>query len=790
MRTLKLALRNVVGGSRGQLWKILFLGTGLAAGLMLLTKVWYEQSYEDFYPDSDRIYQLASVWGDPENRDDEDTYYRTPGGYAPLIWDNLPQVELGTRFIHFGYGAHQVFYVGPERQRLRGLGIMADEYFYDVMPRPMLSGDAKEILTRPMQVMVSEKIAKSIDGDPVGQTMVFDNYPGKALTIAGVFEDVPKNTRNRYDFVMSLESITAFEGDGRNGLMGNDRYTSFLKMRPGTDMEEFQSQVDRLVASQEVVKELEDDGWHFGLNVTPLRDVHKKDAATKRTSLVLMILAASILFATVFNYLLVVLSDTMARGKGIAVMKSYGAGFREIASSVMAETTVQMVILLITSFLLVLLCKDTARQLLGNPVEDLLTWQSGLLLLGVVLFIILLSSYVQARVYNNIAVASVFRSYRGTGRMLKLGLLFVQVTAAAFLAVLLLTVIRQYNTMINDDPGYDYDRLVVTSLQGVDKSRKLAIASEIGALDVVEAVSLGSILPLEGASGNNILHPDTGQELFNIADLEEADENYLPLLGVEVIEGRPFRRGESVSGDVMVSRSFVEKITDFMDWPDGVIGKDLNITQYGRITITGVYEDFKIGNSVFRDHRPSVLLYTEAEAEYMLIKMRQLGTEPISRVNGVLTDMLPDKEITVSVYADMLVNLYRDHLNFRRSITIASVIVMIIVLVGLIGYMRDETARRQKEIAVRKINGATVRDILTILGTGILKMMGPAMLAGIVVSYFVAQKWTQAFSVKASFSVPLALLCAVVLAVVALTAVSLSALRVARRNPAETIKTE
>lgn len=772
------------------MWKILFLGAGLASGLMLLTKVWYEQSYENFYPESDRIYQLASVWGDPEDTGDENTYFRTPGGYVPLIRDNLPQVELGSRFIHFGFGAHQVFYVGEQRQRLRGLGIMADEYFYDILPRPMISGNAKEILTRPMQVMISEKIAKSINGDPVGQTIVFDNYPGRVLTIAGVFEDVPKNTRNRYDFVISLESILAFEWDGREGLMGNDRYTSFLKMRPGTDMDEFQSQVDRLVASQQVVKEMRDDGWYFALNVSPLRDIHKKDAATRRTSLVLMILAASILFATIFNYLLVVLSDTMARGKGIAVMKSYGAGFREIGTSVMAETSIQMVILLITSFLLVLLFQGTAQQLLGNPVADLLTWQSGLLLLGVVLFIILLSSYVQARVYNNIAVASVFRNYRGTGRIVKLGLLFVQVTAAAFLAVLLMTVIRQYNTMINDDPGYDHDRLLVTSLQGVDKPRRLAIASELESLDIVEKVSLGSTLPMHGPGGNNIMHPDTGQELFNVADLEEADENYLPILGIEVIDGRPFSREWSVANDVMVSRSFVEKIKDFVDWPDGVIGKDLNMTQYGRITITGVYEDFKIGNSVYRDHRPSVLLYSEAEGSTMLIKMRQLGTEPISRVNEVLHNMLPEKEITVSVYSDMLVNIYRDHLNFRKSISIASLIVMIIVLVGLIGYMRDETTRRQKEIAVRKINGATVRDILAILGTGILKMMGPAMLIGIVVSYFVARKWTQAFSVKASFSVPLALLCALLLAVVALAAVSLSALRVARRNPAETIKTE
>lgn len=416
--------------------------------------------------------------------------------------------------------------------------------------------------------------------------------------------------------------------------------------------------------------------------------------------------------------------------------------------------------------------------------------RSGLLLLGIILLVVLLSTYVQTRIYNNIPVTHVFRSYRGTGRSVKLGLLFVQIACAGFLAVLLLTVIRQYNELLHDDPGYDYDRLLVTRLNGVPQEQIQAVVSQLELLDVVESVSQASYAPLTGTGGNFVRHSVTGYEVLHFSDLLYADENYLPMLDIEVIDGEGFRQGVSAPGDVMVSRNFVEKASEFFDWPDGGVGKDMLLTQHGWVTVTGVYEDFKVGNSAYSVIRPTLLLYGETGGSVVLIKMRELGTDAIGKVNAVMDELLPEKEVVVSVYSDMLVRQYSDMMNFRKSISVASVIVMVIVLVGLVGYMRDETARRQKEIAVRKINGATVADILAVLGREILKMTGPALLIGIAVAYLVSVRWMQEFSVKAPFSFTLALGCAVLLAVIAVVAVSLSALSVARRNPAETIKNE
>lgn len=360
MRTLKLAFRNMTGSRRGQLGKIVFLGAGLAAGLILLTKVWYERSFDDFYPESGRVYQIGTIDIDPDSPG-EYTHFYTPGGYAPLLAETFPQIESATRYTVVGWDRQQVFFAGSQRQRLMATFIYADEFFYDILSRPVIIGDAKDILSRPLYALVSERIAGSIEGDPVGQTIVLDNYPGRSITIGGVFEDVPSNSIHRYDIVMSMESLPYFEWDGRENLDGNDRYHSFVKLHPGTDTGILQEMIDQTIASIPEVVEMREGGLDFKVVLIPVSDVHKRDGNTRRTALVLAILAAAILFATVFNYLLVVISDTVNRSKSIAVMKSYGAGFHSIASQVLVETGIQMAVLTIVSLILVLVFRDSAE---------------------------------------------------------------------------------------------------------------------------------------------------------------------------------------------------------------------------------------------------------------------------------------------------------------------------------------------------------------------------------------------------------------------------------------------
>ncbi|MDH6306499.1 putative ABC transport system permease protein [Parabacteroides sp. PF5-5] len=791
MMNLKRLFRSFFKRGKNNLIKIISLSIGLALGLVLIAKVYFEQSYNDFFPDNDRIYQVISNYSTTEGNK---AYPQTPGAVAVGMKTELPEIEVATRYTWLAF---ETVMVTPDKKKYTGNVILGDSCLFDVFPRPVLAGDVKEVLSRPMYIMISRKIAEKMGGinQAIGQTFTFDSRPGKPVTVGGVFEDMPNNSHLSYDVIVSMPSISQFMWDGTMNWLGNDRYMAYVKLLPGVKPEVLEPGIEKMKEKYLPLEELEKSGIDIGWDFKPLLEIHVGDEETKRMTLILSLLAIALLFTAVMNYVLIVISSLVNRSKEMAVNKCYGASEKNIYLRMLSETLLDIVVSSAVAILLIFVFRGTILSLLNTTVSDLFTLKSILLLIGVCVFVFFVAALIPGHLYARIPVAVAFRNFTESKRYWKLGLLFIQFIAAGLFVTLLVIIGRQYDFMLNKNPGYTYNNLAYCSLSGVDSELRQKALDETLRLSEVAEVSSCSQLFFDFASGNNIRLPNGEQELFNIADQYAVGNGYLKLMEVPIIEGRSFIENTPSSKEVMVSRSFIDKISKHVDWPDGVVGKNIYISEHSRglndtYTICGVYEEVCMGIIGHQDTRASVMFYNEKPSSYLIIKFHEQTAEALEKVSDMLTALLPDKDIQVYSYAGEMRGKYSDSEKFRDSVLIGGIVTLLICLIGLIGYTNDEMNRRKKETAIRKVNGATTVDILRLFIKDISWMAVPAITLGCMIAYFIANTWLDNFADKAELTIFLFVGCAIAVFIIILAAVIINCYQAANENPAESVKSE
>ena len=203
MRDLNIAIRSLFKRGRHNVTKIVSLSIGLAIGLVLIAKIYFEQSYDSFYPNADRIYRLT---GYTSNENESKVSESVSAIVAPTMKEEVPGIEAATRLTHIG-GDRNKFITSDKRRYSIGGILMADSCLFDVLPRPVLSGDPKKVLARPGYAMISRSFAEKLGGidRAEGTVIASDNKPEMTLTIGGVFEDPPENSHLRYDVLVTLE---------------------------------------------------------------------------------------------------------------------------------------------------------------------------------------------------------------------------------------------------------------------------------------------------------------------------------------------------------------------------------------------------------------------------------------------------------------------------------------------------------------------------------------------------------------------------------------------------------
>ena len=793
------AFKNLPRRGQHNFVKILCLALGLAISSVIIAEIYFEQTYDTYFPSWERTYQISEVGSMPSfNGSKPFSFNQTSGAIAPGVKDYAPMVEAATRFVDMDKEQCKL----ENQNCMEANVLMADSCFFDIFPQKILMGKAKETLSRPLYCMIDSKLAEQIGGNVVGKHFTIPEYPGKTFTIGGIFESFPwgASLHNR-QILVSLCSIGDLWGyDGRNQWVGNDNYFSYIRLAKGHEISELRPYIKKMKKDHFTAEATQTPGFTLDYEFTILSEVFTQNSYIKMMGWILGIIAFVLLFTSVMNYLLIIVGNLVTRSREMAVRKCYGAEPKNIHAIIFSEALVHVGLAVILAAVLVFLCKGTIENFLSAPISTLVFNRGSWILVSICLLVLLVGGLVPGWLYNKIPVAIAFRGYNENRNRWKLALLGVQFVISGLLFSLLFVVNQQYSLMVNMNPGYDYENVAIVHVDASNGDQRCRCLSEIKRMPDVKEVASAYSLPLESyaVSGNNVQLPDDRKSIQLIHDAGGVDDNYFRMMGIDFVQGSFFTERNDSSRQVIIDEALAKRLTTLGHWKDGAVGKRIWISSHCNedetMTICGVVKNIKYGTVTSEGAEfkniSYVYFYAPWTASYMLVKFNNLTEDALTELRNKVQSMYPHNKVTVLDYESEFKAQYASQLNFRNGILVAGIVTMIIALFGLVGYTSDEVNRRRKEIAIRKVNGAKVKDILRIFLKDIMKIALPCIIVGDLGAWLIARQWLMSFSEKITMTPLLFISVTIILLVIIGLSVVINCYKVANSNPVKYLKDE
>ena len=784
--------------------KILSLGIGLAIGIVLIAKVCFELSYDSFYKDVDRIYLIKAEWAMGDRQGDGE---RISGAVAPGFKAEVPGVEEATRITSW----RDINYLDEEGNVVfKGTAIVADTCFFKVFPCPILAGDIVSTLNNKESVAISRSFAENLGGvyESIGKVVSRENSKTQYV-VRAVFEDLPAN--GSFSFVVAF-SMNIRQRESTENWVYNDMYTGYVKLQKGVDPNSLDEAIYKMQAAHQDLEKLKtEDGYEVRYHLTPFSKLHTSDPEVRSKVIIFSAVAFLLLFISLMNYILVVLSSMVKRSKEIGIRKCYGAGSREIYGMLTKEAIVHVGLALVLAILLILAANNLVYNLLGTSFTTTLIRPSIKVLAAVIVFILVLSVIVPGLLYMRVPVWQAIRNFTLNMRHWKLFLLSLQVAVNVFIVTMLLVVTQQYEFLANEDLGYNYKNLYYIDARTV-KTRDLVV-NKLNSMPEVEGVEACAILPFQFAEGNVVQKMPERTTLVLLAD------GYCVTDGFYDLMERPFVAGSYPvdSSQVAVSESLIEKMMEHEDWSDGAVGKQIFISDHSYfyvgnnlyiepLTISGVYRDIRVGSALDPNLKPSCYFHGDLYSgtnfdgvyfggtslhpmRYLLVKVHHADKKTKEKLQAAIKEFVQEgEELEVKSYAAEVRAQYADNRKMRNTILVGALFALLISLIGLIGYVSDEANRRSKEIALRKVHGAMSGEIVRMFVGEVLKLSLVAAVIGGICASLVAFKWLEQFTFRITASWWYAIdATAIVLLIVGLV-IGISSWRIARMNPVKSLR--
>lgn len=785
MKNFLFALRYLRKLRGGTLARVVSLSLGLAVGLLVFSYANYNLTSDRCFRDGDRIYQLWVHYNAPQM-----TGYSSSlqAPIAPALAEEIPQIEAATRL--WGTTSDDVVR-GDNSFPMQY--ILADTMFFDVLGFDVLQGDPHRALAQENQVMISESAARTIFGkkDPVGELLLLKGTD--SLTVSGVFRDPDPNQHlGKFNMLRSFEYARRTMN---TSWRGGDSFASYVKLREGVQIGQVEAQAETFIDRHELRGMMEEWGmtWHF----FPIAQSSRIDSPVELISWVLMALAALTLFVAAMNYVLISISTLVSRSKTIAMLKVGGARRSDIFRIFCSETAVLTLASVVVAAFLLWALQDQVREITGTPMAELFALKRIWVPLIVILAAFALAALVPARIFTSIPVTLAFRGATDNRRRWKQVLLVVEIVSCTFTLTLLLLAVLQFDKLRNGDFGFEHDRIVYTYVK-TPLGNISSVCDAVASLPEVDAAGASLEVPLWGYSGMPCIDENSKELLFSCRWLL-CNEGFIPAMRMHLVGGRNFTPSSNPL-EAIVNETYVR----MRGWtPEQALGHQITDDSSPGAplyTIVGVVKDFRtvvatgeVEPIVF--HPFSYFQKFGATDDYMLdysmmIRLRGMSPESLEAVQRKIGEYPSGNNHTLEVYDNKLGPILFEIRSFRNIVFTVSGITLLIALMGLVGYLGDEMRRRSKEIALRKVNGASTADVLRLLARDVLWIAVPSVVVGAAVSRWGADLLVSNFVERVALRWWLFALCGAVVLLIVCAVQLVRTWRIANANPINMIKTE
>ena len=768
MKQLYYTIQTLLRGRGSNVIKVISLTLGLLVGILLFARVAFELNYDSYYSEPENLcITLRTGISDGIKKEPNIDNY---GKLAEAIRENFPdEVEDATVLDLFSQSP--LYHEGKKMEHV--ILATSKSHVFSTLGIKVLLGDVSQ-LDRVDVIFISRSLARRLfaDANPIGKTINIEiDYP---LTVQGVFEDIPENTEFHFDGVYSFDTRSKQYGSERGGWGYDLSYHCMVRFRHPDEREKVEVRMPEMLKKYIHNYKGQSEEYSF---MTPSQ-YHLQKPESRKIVMILSILGFAILLVAGMNNVLISVSSLAQRAKSVGIHKCNGASDGHIYRMFLYESALLILLSLLFVTVLLFSFKLEIEDLSGASLNALFTWQTLWVPILVSLVLFLVIGLFPGKLFAAIPVTQVFHRFTAHRFVWKRSLLFIQFAGIAFILGLLMVILLQYHQVMTRDMGYKVDNLAVgwSPYREIDKMDGI-----LRGLPIVEEFCNASTIIYGGYMGQP--YTDAHGKEF-MGRIEFVDEHYVPVMGLQIIKGRNIQQDK----EILINEEMVRQI----GWTDSPIGKNLEDGKNNFGTIVGVVKDYVV-QSAYMPQAP-VALMSNLEWMNVLNKRNIILKEPfgenLAKINTLMKEAFPTVDIVFRSARQEIDKQYQEVRRFRNVVIIASIAILLIALMGLFGFVNDEIQRRSKEIAIRKVNGAEVPDILRLVSGNIFWTALSAVLVGIVFAYIVSNKWLEQFSDRVSVNGGHFLVVIIIILLLIMGSVIGRSWNVANENPVNSIKNE
>ncbi|MEJ7586258.1 MAG: ABC transporter permease [Ferruginibacter sp.] len=790
------ALRNLQRSKVYSIINVAGLSIGLACAMLILLYVKDEVSYDRFHPNVNNIYRVVT-----QNIDKNGNKGRMDGntGYfqGPRFTKNVPGIKTYVRV----QSGHEDIKTGNEVKSQELLKV--DASFFSVFSFPLLSGDQKTCLSDPHSIVISEDLAKKQFGtkDAIGKIMMLKQDSAfVSYNVTAVTRKCPQNSSIKFDMLIPV-SVNSDEDQNRENWF-NFFLNTFVVLEPMALVPNVEAGMEHFYSndSKESLKFLTEKygpmDWNNQYHLQPFTGMHLSkdlpaqnglsDASNPMYSYILSGIALFILLIACINFVNLTIARSVKRAKEIGIRKVVGGDRKQLIMQFLGESFLLCFIAFILAIGFVKLLLPLFNSLSNKALALSYLFDVHLIATFIALFIItsMLAGFYPALVlsgYN--PVQTLYSRFNLGGKnYLQKTLVILQFGLASFLIIATFTIYKQFTYLTTEKLGYDDSDLVLVDKNNL-KRNEVALLKEA----LLKNPAIVDVAPKNGGRWGTAAKVN-GDSVIQFT-YETVNESYIPVLKIPVIQGRNFSTEfpSDSNSIVLVNEAFVKKA----GWKNPLGQVVVFWYNNEKYKVAGVIKDYHF-NSLNQEIGPQ-LFTMKAGNQYGMahIKIKPNSeTASLKHIERTFKKLFPTNPYSYIFKNEENIKNYEAEAKWKQIMLFSAILTIFISCIGLFGLSVLSAEKRTKEIGIRKVLGASVSRMVTILSVDFLKLVFIALVIAIPAAWLVAEKWLQNYPYRISLSWWLFAAAGILVVLVALITVSFQAIKAGVANPVKSLRTE
>ncbi len=785
----KIAWRNLIKDRQFTALNLIGLSTGLACSLLIYMWIADEMKVDKFNENDSRIYQVMS---NVKGSEGTHTMTSTAGLLGKVLEEQVPEIEHSVSILPASwFSSKGIITVGENM--IKAGGQYVSKSYFDIFTCKFLEGDKKQIFNGTNSVAISESLAKKLfvsTENVLGKNLEWNQgeFSG-TFVISGVFEDVPANATEKFDVILNYALVL----EKRPNLLnwGNSDPNTYVLLKNDADLNKVNNKITGIIQSNHKEEGKTaflarfSDGYLYGKYENGIQ------SGGRITYVKLFsIIAIVILIIACINFMNLSTAKASRRMKEVGIKKVSGASRTELVVQYLSESVLMSCLSLILAIGLIFLLLPVFNDITGKQLSVNFSSELILSVFAITLMTGLISGSYPAFYLSGFNPVSVLKgSLKTTGGELfiRKGLVIFQFTLSVVFIVAVLVVYKQIDYIQSRNLGYSRDNIIHFEIPlEMDLTKMDGAVSFVNELNNIPGVlSAGSyshnLTGDHGSVGGFDWSGKDPKKDIEFANLE-VGANFLETAGIQIKEGRNFSVANAMQEIV-----FNESAIKAMGLKDP-IGKKVKFWDQER-TIVGIAQDFNF-ESLYSSVKPCFFQVYPVMPN-VLVRI-QAGTEEqtIERVKEVYSEFSKTLPFEYRFLDDDYQALYASEMKISVLSRYFALMAIIVSCLGLFGLAAFTAQKRQKEIGIRKVVGATVQNVVTMLSTDFIKLIITSIVIAMPISWFFMNKWLEGFAYRTDISPWLFALIGVLVIIIAFGTISFQAIKAAVMNPVKSLRSE